>query len=387
LSIDMARISFKSVLAAFDLTRLRGALVVAAGALAIFIAMHFVLALSLGMDAATLYPSQRLLGLGLYEKIWGRVAAIDRLYNRRQLPRDTRLGVYIGVSTTAAGIQRRHLDERATAADRWIVLTGAGLSFENIENVMHPLFFCSLKPSVVVFGVHPQMLVGERYIGDEPAIGLQPVVGRRKRAHESLLARFPALGWLEQHWLVRHHALVEQFLRSRIYGPRLLIFHVAGVSAEWLCPPAVEPWDEDPLELWNLDDIQERFAHAQLEFWSKRGHFLEANYDAEGNQARALVRMIRAYRDLGADVYIVVMPLRSTVRSMVPRKAKPMLLEVIQNAIPEAPPPVIDLETAIPDRLFLDEAHLSKAGAERLSKMVAEFLQAKPGDRPAADGL
>jgi hypothetical protein len=61
-------------------------------------------------------------------------------------------------------------------------------------------------------------------------------------------------------------------------------------------------------------------------------------------------------------------------------------LEVLQNSIPEAPPTVIDLEQAIPDRYFLDEAHLSKVGAARLSKLVAERLQAKPAESPASDG-
>lgn len=376
---DVTTTPHNTVLAAYNPMRLLGVLLVAVALVLIFIGMNFVLSWSLGSDAVVLQPSQRFLGLGTYEKIWGRVAAIDRLYHRGQLPHDTRLGVFIGVSTTAAGIERRYFDERATLADRWIVLTGAGLSFENMETVMAPVFFCSLKPSVVVFGVHPQMLVGERFIGNEPAVDFQPVVGRRKRAHKLLLSRFPFLEWLDRHWLVRNRLIVGQFFHGQIYGLKLLTFHLAGVSAEWIYPPSIEPWDDDPLELWNLDDWEGNFADAQAEFWKSRGQFEGKNYDAEGGGAKSFVRMLRAYRDWGADAYVVIMPLRSTVRSQVPSKAKPMLLEVIQNSIPEAPPPVIDLETAIPDRLFVDAAHLSKAGAVTLSKLVAEHLRAKPG--------
>jgi hypothetical protein len=356
--------------------RLRGVLVVAAGAAAIFAAMHVVLGYALSKDATAVHPRQRPLGWALYDRIWGRVAAIDHMYHNGQLPRDTRLGVFLGVSTTATGIQRKYLDERATAADRWIVLTGAGLSFENLESVMLPVFFCSLKPSTVVFGVHPQMLVGERYLGDEASAEFQQVVGRRRRALESRFAGFRAVRGLRKHWAVENRAIVGEFLRSLIYMMRLTVFYQAGVSAEGFSAPAPEPWDDDPLWLWYMDDAERQFAHDQVGFWSRRGHFESENYDPQAPQAQSLVRMIHAYRSLGADVYIVILPLRSTLRKIIPKNAKPCLLKVLHDAFPEAPPKVIDLDSAIPDALFTDEAHLSKSGGDRLSRMVADQLKA-----------
>jgi hypothetical protein len=360
--------------------------VVAASGAAVFLAMHFVLGFSLGTDGAAVHPRQRPLGWILHDRVWRRIAAIDHLNRTGQLAPDTRLGVFIGVSTTATGILRQFLDGRATAADRWIVLPGAGLSFENIESVMLPVFFCSVKPTTVVFGVHPQMLVGERYIENEQAFSLQRVVGRRRRLLESRFAGFRALKWLRKHWAVRHRAIAADFLRARIYTLRLLVFYWAGVSAEDLFEPSAQPWDEDPLWLWNLDDVQNQFAHDQIEFWTRRGHFKAENYDPDGAQARSFVRMIRAYRKLGAKVYVVILPMRSTLRRLVPSNAKPCLIDVLHRAFPEAPPTVIDVETAMPDELFTDEAHLSKAGAERLSKLVAGKLQAPPASAPVPDG-
>lgn len=372
--------------ASYHISRLRGLLVVAICGAAIFAAMHFVLGYSLGTDAIAIYPRQRLLGFFLYQSIWGRVAAVDHMYHTGQLPHDTRLGVFIGVSTTATGIRRQFLDARANTADRWIVLAGAGLSFENIESVMLPVFFCDLKPSTVVFGVHPQMLVGERHLADEPAIGPQNVVGRRRRLLNSQFTWFGALDWLRKHWAIRHRAMMAEFLRSRIYAMRVMVFYAAGVSAEWLAPPSTQPWDEDPLWLWNMDDTENVFAQNQMEFWARRGHFEAENYDPDGAQARAFVRMIRAYRRLGAKVYVVIMPLRSSVRPQVPPNAKPCLLEVLNREFPESPPPVFDLESAMPDRYFTDEAHLSKSGGERLSKQVAELLREPPHDERSPDG-
>jgi hypothetical protein len=360
----------------FQISRLSGLLVVVVSGAAIFVASHFLLAYTLGPNAAAVEPNQRPLGWPLYERIWGRVAAVDRLYKRGQLPPDTRLGVFIGVSTTAAGIERKYLDAEATAADRWIVLSGAGLSFENIENVMHPVYYCSLKPKVVVFGVHPQMLVGERYIGDEPTAGALRVVGRKRRLLEAKLQAFPLLGWLRKHWAVEHREIIGHYLRTKIYLLRLWVFRLAGVSADNLSVPAPEPWDEDPLWLWNMDDAEHEFAIMQMNFWKKRGHFVPENYDPDGNQARAFVRMVRAYRELGAKVFVVLMPLKSSTRKILPANARPCLFEVLQRNFPDSPPTVIDFEDALPDRLFTDEAHLTKNGADRLSKLVAERLRA-----------
>jgi lysophospholipase L1-like esterase len=153
-----------------------------------------------------------------------------------------------------------------------------------------------------------------------------------------------------------------------------------------LFSPAAQPWDEDPLWLWNMDDAENQFAQNQLDFWARRGHFDAANYDADGDQARSFVRMVRAYRKLGAKVYVVIMPLRSTVREKIPANAKPCLLEALDRAFPEAPPAIIDFQEAMPDKYFTDEAHLSKAGAERLSRMVAERLRTPEASSSAPDG-
>lgn len=371
--------SFIRAFRAFDIFRLRGVLLVVTGGIAIFAGMHWVLSRTLGQDAAAVYPRQRLLGWPLHERTWRRVAAIDRMYKHNQFPPGTRLGVFMGVSTTAAGIERLYLDAKATAADRWIILSGAGLSFENMESVTHPLFFCTMKPTTVVFGIHPQMLVGERFIGDEPTIGAQPVVGRRNRGRKAFLSELPVYRWLNQHFAVRHRLLMENFLRTQIYTARLWVFYLAGVSADGLFAPAPEPWDEDPLWLWNMDDSEDRFASGQRNFWSSRGHFNAENYHPDGPQAQALVRMIKGYRSLGAKVFLVLMPLRTTTRDIVPSIAKPCFYEALRLAFPDSPPKVIDLEDAIPDRLFTDEAHLTKNGADRLSKLVAERLQTRDG--------
>ena len=358
----------------FDVSRYRGLFTTMAGLLLAFVVMHYALALSLGANAKAVHPRQRPIGWQTYEKVWGRVAAVDHLYNRGQLPADTKLGVYIGVSTTATGIQRKFLDSDATIADRWIVLTGAGLSFENLESVMQPIVFCSLKPAVVVMGSHPQMLVGERYLGDEPTFVPQAVVGRRFRALKSRYLIMHTLIGFSSHWGVFHRVIMGHFLRSHIFEARLWLFNKVGMTAEKMFPPSPEPWDDDPLWLWNLDDRENEFAHLQLDFWSKRGHYNAENYDAEGKGAQALVRMLRRFREMGSKVYIIIMPMRSYIRSHVPPNAKGVLIDVIKNAFPGDPPPIYDMEDTMPDRYFTDEAHLSKAGSTRLSKLVAEKL-------------
>ncbi|HEV3004514.1 MAG TPA: hypothetical protein VGX78_08625 [Pirellulales bacterium] len=363
---------------AFDVTRYAGVFIVAAGLVAAFGALHYLFGLVLGSDAARLLPDQRPLGWATYEHIWTRVATIDRLYHRGQLPPDTRLGIVVGVSSAQTGIERRILDANETAANRWIVLTGTGASFENMEKVMRPVFLCRLKPAVVVLCVHTQMLVGEPYATEEPLGKTQAVVGRSRRAIESNLLLSTFLRVLKAHWVIRHQAIVAHFLRERIYEFRLCVFRAVGVHAEALSRPAPEPWDDEPLFWWHLDRGEgEAFALRQLGYWWTCGHFEAKNYHPDGPQARCLVRMVQAFRDLGAEVKIVIMPLRSPLRRRVPRQAKTCLFDVLDRAFPDDPPPVFDLEKEIPDRFFSDEVHFSSRGAERLSKLVVERLQGK----------
>jgi hypothetical protein len=369
----------------FDLSRYRGVAIVAASVVVTFVGMHYVFGLAFGARAERILPSQRPLGLELYAKNWSRIAALDRMHRRGQLAPDTRLGIVIGNSATQSGIQRRILDVYATAANRWFVLTSAGMSFENLESLTKPVFFCGLKPSVVVMGVHPQMLVGEGYFAEEAPARTLPVVGRRKRQLEkrwtveralrAIPGVPPLLNLLGAHWVVKNRGDVAYYLRTRAYDLRLTVFRAAAVSAEALFIPATEPWDDEPLWWWQADAPSDEFADLQTDFWRKHGHFKAENYAPDGRQARSFVRMIRAYRELGAKVYIVLLPLRSPARALVPANARPCLLKAIGDAFPDDPPEIIDAETKIPDEYFADAAHLSGIGAERLSRLVAERLQ------------
>ncbi|HVC94414.1 MAG TPA: hypothetical protein VND64_12025 [Pirellulales bacterium] len=369
----------------FDLSRYRGVAIVAAGAMISFVALHYAFGIAFGARAERILPNQRPLGLELHAKNWSRVAALDRMHRRGQLAPDTRLGVVIGNSATQSGIQRRVLDMYATAANRWFVLTSAGMSFENLESYTKPIFYCSLKPSVVVMGVHPQMLVGEGYFAEEAPQRTLAVVGRRQRRLESrwtVMRALRAIPWvprllklLDAHWIVKNRGSVADYLRTRAYDTRLAVFRAAGVSAEAIFIPATEPWDDEPLWWWQVDAPNAEFAKLQTKFWKKHGHFKAWKYRPDGPQARSFIRLIRAYRDIGAKVYIVLMPLRSPARAQIPANARPCLLKVVRDAFPGDPPEIIDAETEIPDQYFADEAHLSHLGAERLSKFVAEHMQ------------
>jgi len=369
----------------FDLSRYRGVAIVAGGVVIALVAMHYVFGLAFGARAERILPNQRPLGLELYAKNWSRIAALDRMYHRGQLAPETRLGIVIGNSATQSGIQRKILDTYATAANRWFVLTSAGMSFENLESLTKPVFYCSLKPSVVVMGVHPQMLVGESYFAEEAPQRALPVVGRLQRkldarwTVERVLRALPVvprlLKMLGAHWVVRNRGDLAYYLRTLAYEMRLVVFREFAVKAESLFIPATEPWDDEPLWWWQADAPNDEFAKLQTDFWKKHGHFEADKYATGGPQARSLIRLIRAYRKIGAKVYIVLMPLRSPARALVPANARPCLLKVLRDAFPDDPPEIIDAEAKIPDQYFADEAHLSGLGAERLSRLVADRLQ------------
>jgi hypothetical protein len=368
--------------AGFDLARYTGALVVVAGGLVAFALVHFALQFALGADAAALLDDQPI-GWDKYKKVWSRVAAIDQFDQRGQLPADTRLGVVIGGSSAQAGFHPEILNAKASIANRWLVLSGTGMSFKNMESVTRPLFFCGLQPTVAVLCVHPQMLAGERYLPGEAPRDSEQVVGRRK------LSAGVWKTWVKRtlsaHWAVKNHVVVAHFLRSWVYQGRLSVFEEAGLRAAMLFEPSDEPWKDEPV-LWDLgpnEVFAQEFAQNQLDDWRTRGHFEAASYDPDGAQARCFVRMVEGLRKHGTKVYVVVMPERSPLRGLVPAQAKPRLWEVLRRAFPGREPPVFDAQEALPDRYFVDEGHLTRVGAARLTKLVADYLEQNPG---IADG-
>src|SRR5262245_61108213 len=124
-------------------SRYGGILIVAGGVAAALVALGPLLQFTIGADSDWLISEQPI-GWNIYERVWGKVAAIDRFHRRGQLAAGTRLGVVVGGSSTEAGFQPGILDASAKAAARWLVLAGSGMSFTNIENVSQPIFFCSL---------------------------------------------------------------------------------------------------------------------------------------------------------------------------------------------------------------------------------------------------
>ena len=122
----------------------------------------------------------------------------------------------------------------------------------------------------------------------------------------------------------------------------------------------------------------------QFDRWTKRGYFQANSYDAVGSQPASLARMVEGYRGLGAEVYIVLMPERSSLRSLIPPAAKQCLLSGLYNRFPEDPPRILDFQGSMADEYFNDHAHLTLEGSQRFTALVAQQLQQLSNSAPSS---
>jgi hypothetical protein len=358
---------------AFDPTRYRGILVVAAFLLAALGTINLLLHFVAGPDPAWLRPDEEPIDWKTYEKAGRIVAGVDRLKHAGRWEPHDRLGVVVGMSTAAFGFQPRILEDQSGVADHWVVLNGFGLTFRGLEDVVQPLLVSDTKPNVVLLAVHPQMLIGQGYLPPSPPPNqLSDLVGSVKagklRGAVTILPR-----WLHLAWVLDHQPLVSHDLRLLLYAARLGLFRACGHPADVLFPPVADPWHESSGFLGN--EFDENCVAVQLDRWQKRGYFQAHRYDPDGLQADALLRMVEGFRERGADVCIVLMPERSSLRNLIPPEAKRCLRTVLRSRFGDNPPPVLDFQETMADAYFADLAHLSGEGSSQFTTLVAQELR------------
>jgi hypothetical protein len=113
----------------------------------------------------------------------------------------------------------------------------------------------------------------------------------------------------------------------------------------------------------------------QISFLKLVGKFGPQNYQTNGEQAQALIRLIGKYKKIDAQVIVVLMPEAKNLRSWMPSEALQTLLADLDNAFPANAIPVVDMRDAMPDTYFYDFGHLNWEGRKRFSYLFAETIE------------
>jgi hypothetical protein len=358
----------------YDVSRLRGTLVVAAAALAAGWLLSALLLASIGPRPSWLRPREDPLGWEHAGLAGRKVAGVVSECQRGEEGAGARLGVLLGRSTLREGLDPAILEKAGPPGFRWLSLYGSGGSFIYLEDPAWVLFASGLRPAVVLVAINPYMLAGRPYLTEEPCPRLGEAAadlaaGELRPAARELRETLAASGWV-----LTYRRLVNQRYRRALLQARLRLFRAWGLGVDALFPPDPDPWK---VRLGGFPFHQtEQYRNLQLGWMRDFGWFDARSYSAGGPQAEALVRVIAGCRARGARVLLVLLPERSTLRSRVPARAAQYLRAALKEHFAADPPPVLDMRDALADELFCDQSHPNVRGRALASELLGRRLRA-----------
>lgn len=271
------------------------------------------------------------------------------------IPR-TRLVVIGGFSTALLGIDPEGL-ESASPGWRVVSLAGTGASFRELRYYLRPLARSTLRPDLVILGVHPSWLVVRAGQGPGPSRpGLRAALAR----------------WA---WVRANSPRIGVSIRVGLVEARLRIGSWFGLPIAVLAPPGTERAWTPPVQRGEAGV----YGATQMEGWARAGWFDPASYDASGPEARELGELLERLGAVTSRVAIVLMPESEPLRERLPEEAERALVTAVRSAAPQSP--VIDLRASVPEEEFWDRIHLYPKGRERLTRLLAERLS--PWMRPS----
>jgi hypothetical protein len=337
-----------------DLTRYRGIVIAAAGLLATLAVVDGTLTAVVGPASQWLphgdYPADR----SVLTSAGGRIAGAERDLRRVGADHKERFGVLLGQSTLECGIDPAGLDAQDGLTYRWLNLYGEGGSVHKIDDLARLLFAVGPKPDLAVIAVNPYMLVGNNY----------DVI----RSREALLTRGRIKPWI---WTWENRGVATYFALTAAEEVRLRLFHSLGLGVSALYPPDPTPWQLPSRAGRHWEDHE---LMGRLEYNRGIGWLEPKNYTTTSSNAQALAGLFRACRERGIDVVLVLMPLRRMLREALPPESRECLAAIARDATPGRPVPIVDLESDVPDEMFLDLDHLNAYGRELCTRRLAERL-------------
>jgi hypothetical protein len=323
---------------------------------------------------------------------------LAELRRRGKSPSDLDLGVVLGASAVGMAIEPKLLessgDPRIPA--RWLSLYASGANVEDLRGLADLLLGSGLRPRLFLLGIHPSLLArSDHYLSDETAFDPSPFLravagGRLRDAKDEfmVLMAAPLNAAFPNRTRIGHGSRVFVIETKRRMFARL------GMGAESLYSPDRDPWAvrllyADPEEApGKVEEVSTSGSVRELneglrvrglrgDAWNK-GWFDRANYSAEGQNARALVAIIRQARGRGIEPVIVLLPESTTMRGAVPAEAMECLRAVLQGAFGSASPPVVDLRDSIPDDRFHDNVHPRREGRMDATRSLIKALGGLP---------
>jgi lysophospholipase L1-like esterase len=350
-----------------DPSRYSGPLKVALSVLAALAFLDLTLTAVAGIAPRWLHPEIR---AGIYADIEfpaRRVAGVVAQSRARSLNPAERLGVILGLSATQRGLDPVAFERRLGPSMRWLSLFNNGGSMNKIADQADLLAALEPRPAWVLIGINLTMLADTFEPVDPFNLArarLLLATGQLREAYQAVKGPLQA-----RIWLLANRYRVDRGARMALHKSQSWLLRWFGEGIDVQFPPDPDPWtvDRPPLPAT---------ASEQVNAWRAEGRFDPRNYSADCTQARALVQTVRTCRALGARVVLIVMPERSTHRSLMPLEAEQAFKATLEMAFGTYAPPLLDCRASLPDDLFADNVHLNAEGRAIFSRLVADRIAA-----------
>ena len=318
-----------------------------------------------------LNPEELPMGWAHVKRYGLKVAALEAAYTKGIIDSSTPIGFILGQSNVREGFDPEIVSKSCDQKIRWVVFSGSGGSFKKIKYLSEPLFLSRIKPTVVVIGISPHMLLGQP----------NPAYIERSNPSSSINDLFYGglkEGWdrlLNREWVFTKRREINDAFKHYTYRIRLRLFDWFGLGPDDLFSPhsKINPFGADP-KAYRTPRAPIQDLKRQISFLKLVGKFGPRNYQISGEQAQALVRLIGKFKKMDAQVIVVLMPEAKPLRSRMPSEALQTLLADLDNALLTNTISIVDMRDTMPDKYFYDFGHLNWEGRKRFSYLFAETI-------------
>jgi hypothetical protein len=313
-----------------------------------------------------------------FKEAAGRVAGVLHSDKARGgPPSGRRIGVLLGTSTLQCGIDPVLLGSTSkTDGSRidWLSLHAITANPADLEWITHRILD-DLTPSVVVLAINPGTLArSDDYLSDPTSVDMTAIRAHLRSKYRTLLAEDASNAFLVP-WnrLFPNRSRVGHWFHRGLFEWRFALFARLGYDLRAQYPANRDPWTSTP---WTRDEVAPAmFLDYQVDGWWRKGWFDAANYDVDGPNYQAIVRMTRTFRSRGTWVVILLLPEPRRLREIVPLAAVTNLHVALEKSFGADQPPVIDCRESLPEDLFADAVHSMPRGRETFTPIAAKALR------------
>jgi hypothetical protein len=325
---------------------------------------------------------------------------------RRGMGDPSGLGVVLGPSAAGMDIDPRILEETGSplVPKRWLNLYANGANATDLRGLADLLFMSRIQIDLIVLAIDPVILArSDAYLSDTTTVDFRPFLRAYEAGHlTSARQELAALSLVPLHRLFPERIRIGHQSRVLVSWAKMRLFSAIGLGADSLYPPDLDPWT---VRLLMRDEAAEgRAANADRRVTAReiregpmrnglfgelkdKGWYEVSSYSSQGRAASDLIAIMSRARSHGAEVFIMLVPERSNLRSRIPPAALRCFHETLERGFGALAPPILDLRDAVADDGFHDDLHLKQSGRRQATMKLAQALRErtvnrKPQDQP-----